>query len=185
MDNQAFRTFIYLIISLFIIHSLYILFITPFSNEYLSIASEAGTTVPRNIFVILKDIEQEICLILFFWASFYLVEKIYSYRKILDHDNLTPIKSSIDKFDIDLSIVRYISWAIPSIGFIGTVRGIGEALTKASEALAGDISGMTDSLGVAINSTFVALFLSIFLVLIISIAENLQDQILLKKNTKH
>ena len=184
MDNQAFRTFIYLIISLFIIHSSYILFITPFSNEYLSIASEAGTTVPRNIFVILKDIEQEICLILFFWASFYLVEKIYSYKKILDHDNL-PIKSSIDKFDIDLSIVRYISWAIPSIGFIGTVRGIGEALTKASEALAGDISGMTDSLGVAFNSTFVALFLSIFLVLIISIAENLQDQILLKKNNKH
>ena len=30
-----------------------------------------------------------------------------------------------------------------------TVRGIGEALSKASEALAGDISGMTDSLGVA------------------------------------
>ena len=30
-----------------------------------------------------------------------------------------------DRLDSELSMVRYISWAIPSIGFIGTVRGIG------------------------------------------------------------
>jgi biopolymer transport protein ExbB/TolQ len=83
------------------------------------------------------------------------------------------------QFEIDLSIVSYISWAIPSIGFIGTVRGIGQALSKASDALAGDISGMTDSLGVAFNSTFVALFLSIFLVMLMNFVQNYQDQILL------
>ena len=60
-------------------------------------------------------------------------------------------------------MVRYISWAIPSIGFIGTVRGIGDALGQAYKAVEGDISGVTVSLGVAFNGTFVALVLSIIM----------------------
>jgi biopolymer transport protein ExbB/TolQ len=68
-----------------------------------------------------------------------------------------------DKLDSELSMVRYISWAIPSIGFIGTVRGIGDALGQAYKAVEGDISGVTVSLGVAFNSTFVALVLSIII----------------------
>ena len=59
-------------------------------------------------------------------------------------------------------MIRYISWAIPSIGFIGTVRGIGEALAQADKAVQGDIAGVTQSLGVAFNSTFIALLISIF-----------------------
>lgn len=66
-----------------------------------------------------------------------------------------------DRLDSELSMVRYIAWAIPSIGFIGTVRGIGDALGQAYKAVEGDISGVTVSLGVAFNSTFVALVLSI------------------------
>ena len=58
-------------------------------------------------------------------------------------------------------MVRYIAWAIPSIGFIGTVRGIGTALANAQEAVNGDIAGVTASLGVAFNSTFIALLISI------------------------
>jgi biopolymer transport protein ExbB/TolQ len=61
------------------------------------------------------------------------------------------------------SMIRYFIWAIPSIGFIGTVRGIGSALAKAEEAVAGDISGMVDKLGVAFNSTLVSLVISIIL----------------------
>ena len=112
----------------------------------------------------------------------YLIDKQISYSKLLNNDDKDmPSQSSIERvFEIDLSLTRYISWAIPSIGFIGTVRGIGEALSKASEALAGDISGMTDSLGVAFNSTFVALFLSIFLVMLINLSENMQDKLILK-----
>ena len=65
-----------------------------------------------------------------------------------------------DRLDSELSMVRYIAWAIPSIGFIGTVRGIGDALGQAYKAVEGDITGVTVSLGVAFNSTFVALVLS-------------------------
>lgn len=68
-----------------------------------------------------------------------------------------------DRLDSELSMVRYIAWAIPSIGFIGTVRGIGDALGQAYKAVEGDISGVTVSLGVAFNSTFVALVLSIII----------------------
>ena len=68
-----------------------------------------------------------------------------------------------DRLESELSMVRYIAWAIPSIGFIGTVRGIGEALAQAHKAVEGDIAGVTQSLGVAFNSTFVALLISILL----------------------
>ncbi len=75
----------------------------------------------------------------------------------------TVCESESDRLESELSMVRYIAWAIPSIGFIGTVRGIGEALAQAHRAVEGDISGVTQSLGVAFNSTFIALILSIFL----------------------
>ena len=66
-----------------------------------------------------------------------------------------------DRLDSELSMVRYIAWAIPSIGFIGTVRGIGTALGNAHEAVQGNIAAVTASLGVAFNSTFIALLISI------------------------
>jgi len=72
-----------------------------------------------------------------------------------------------DRLDSELAMIRYIAWAIPSIGFIGTVRGIGEALTQAHRAVQGDISGVTESLGVAFNSTFVALLLSLLLMFVL------------------
>ena len=66
-----------------------------------------------------------------------------------------------DRLDSELSMVRYVAWAIPAIGFIGTVRGIGESLQQAHKAVEGDVSGVVAGLGVAFNSTLVALGLSI------------------------
>ena len=60
-------------------------------------------------------------------------------------------------------MIRYIAWAIPSIGFLGTVRGIGQALGQAHQAAQGDIAGVTQSLGGAFNSPFVALLISILI----------------------
>ncbi|HEX9208660.1 MAG TPA: MotA/TolQ/ExbB proton channel family protein [Steroidobacteraceae bacterium] len=67
------------------------------------------------------------------------------------------------RLDAELSMVRYVAWAIPAIGFLGTVRGIGEALQQAHKAVAGDVSGVVSGLGIAFNSTLVALGLSILL----------------------
>ncbi|MFT5671280.1 MAG: biopolymer transport protein ExbB/TolQ, partial [Glaciecola sp.] len=77
------------------------------------------------------------------------------------------------------SMIRYFIWAIPSIGFIGTVRGIGSALAKAEEAVAGDISGMVDKLGVAFNSTLVSLIISIILMYLLHVLNNRQDEMVI------
>ena len=80
-------------------------------------------------------------------------------------------------------MLRYLVWAIPSIGFIGTVRGIGVALRRADEALQGDISGVTSALGVAFNSTLVALIISIALMLMIHLLQSSQEGLILRLQT--
>ena len=79
----------------------------------------------------------------------------------------TICESESERLESELSMIRYITWAIPSIGFLGTVRGIGQALGQAHQAVQGDISGVTQSLGVAFNSTFVALLISILIMFLL------------------
>ena len=83
----------------------------------------------------------------------------------------------LELLDSKLAFNRYILWAIPSIGFLGTVRGIGQALSRADEAMAGDISGVAQSLGLAFNSTWVALFLSLFLMFFSYILQGREDRL--------
>jgi biopolymer transport protein ExbB/TolQ len=45
--------------------------------------------------------------------------------------------------DADNSMLRFVVWGIPAVGFVGTARGIGNALQDAQNALLGDISGVT------------------------------------------
>ncbi len=85
-----------------------------------------------------------------------------------------------ERLESELSMIRYIAWAIPSIGFIGTVRGIGEALGQAHQAVEGDISGVTQSLGVAFNSTFVALLISIVLMFLMHQLQLQQERLVLE-----
>lgn len=85
-------------------------------------------------------------------------------------------ETEADRLDSELSMVRYIAWAIPSIGFIGTVRGIGEALGQAHKAVEGDIAGVTVSLGVAFNSTFIALVISIVVMFLSHQLQLLQER---------
>lgn len=85
-----------------------------------------------------------------------------------------------ERMESDLSLVRYIAWAIPSVGFIGTVRGIGMALAKADQAIQGDIQGVTTSLGLAFNSTLVALCLSIVLMYFIHILQSREEGLILE-----
>lgn len=88
-----------------------------------------------------------------------------------------------ERLESELSMIRYIAWAIPSIGFIGTVRGIGDALGQAQEAVQGNIAGVTASLGVAFNSTFVALVISIVLMFLMHQLQLLQERLVLATQT--
>ena len=84
-----------------------------------------------------------------------------------------------DRLDSELAMIRYIAWAIPSIGFIGTVRGIGDALSQAHRAVQGDISGVTEGLGTAFNSTFIALLLSLGLMFVLQQLQLRQERLVL------
>jgi biopolymer transport protein ExbB/TolQ len=88
-------------------------------------------------------------------------------------------ESESSRLDSELSMIRYLTWAIPSIGFIGTVRGIGAALGQAHEAMAGDIAGVTASLGVAFNSTFVALMISMVVMFFMHQLQLMQERLVL------
>ena len=232
--NQTIRGALALVISVIGIHTLYEVLIRPGALIAQQAVEAGNTEALRSIFIILKDFEQEACLILMLWATYLVVEKILEITKtnfLFDVDfckdtamtpagitdlvgeleklkpsvKLSPLvrvlRASLRRFlvsndvhsasevvesevaalvaknEAGNSMIRYLIWAVPSIGFIGTVRGIGEALAKADEALAGNISGMTSSLGVAFNSTLVALFISIFLMFLLHQLQRLQDDL--------
>lgn len=60
------------------------------------------------------------------------------------------------------AMTRYIAWAIPSVGFIGTVIGIAGSLGIADQATSPEgIKAVTDMLAVAFDTTLVSLIYSL------------------------
>ena len=206
--NYTIFIFLSFFLSLIIVHIFYLSVINPMAFDFMAAAELSNTSPERHFSVILKDPEQKICLILFLWSliigavNYFLLQDDYKSLKenndpLLEElsgkiENETSnkeiysilIENKFDLFQLDLSFIKYISWAIPSIGFIGTVRGIGEALSQAAEAIDGDITGMTTSLGVAFNSTFTALLLSIILMFFITRIEYKQDNLIVMLRAK-
>ena len=233
-----------LIFAVIIVHATYVTLIRPnaelIQEQQNQLQQVDENFVPeRSVFIILRDFEQETCIILMLWAmsiigmkaqhtlrqrrlldsnliqlsegmsilpedarnyarpvqalperekEFLLpraiiagLHRFQSTRNIQDVSNTVKdiCESEADRIETELSIVRYIAWAIPSIGFLGTVRGIGTALGQAYQAVSGDIVGVTVSLGVAFNSTFVALVVSILLMFLLHQLQLLQDRLVL------
>ncbi len=86
--------------------------------------------------------------------------------------------SEAERMDSELSLPRLIIAFLPMVGFIGTVRGIAQALTNAEKAIRGDIQGVTENLGLAFNSTFVALILSIVLMVYVHYLQTRQENLI-------
>ena len=231
-----------LVIAIIVVHAFYVAVVRPnaaqvIAEQNIQAAQDPDFVRERSTWVLIKDLEQESCFILMFWALAimgYKAAMIVRERRLLDME-LVPIaegmrilpedtrefarqvqalpeeqqssllpralltalrrfsttrniqdvsssthtifESEADRLESELSMIRYISWAIPSIGFIGTVRGIGEALAQADKAVQGDIAGVTQSLGVAFNSTFIALLISIFLMFLVYQLQLLQERL--------
>lgn len=233
-----------LVISVMLVHLVYVTVIRPNADAILERQAELYASgevfvQDRSLYVVLRDLEQESCFILMFWAMAIMGLKgraALSERSLLNRDfiqisegmsilpedtreytrplqNLDESSRSAllprcllaalhrfastrnvqdaseaaravcdaesDRLDSELSMVRYIAWAIPSIGFIGTVRGISEALGQTSRAVEGDIAGVTTSLGVAFNSTFIALVISIVLMFLMHQLQLIQERLVL------
>jgi biopolymer transport protein ExbB/TolQ len=85
--------------------------------------------------------------------------------------------------DTKLSMVRFTAWAIPAVGFVGTVRGIGAALQEAQGAMGGDISGVTMGLGITFNATLTALVSCIVVMFWMHQLQQYQDRLVLDSRT--
>ncbi len=233
-----------LIISVIIVHGVYVSIIRPNAvaiseEQAIQINTNPNYVPERSIYIVVRDMEQEACFILMFWAISlmgYKALQSQQERKILQLDliplnqgtsilpedsreysrpiqaltdsqqgfllprslltalhrfrstrNIQDVANSIraicdsesDRLDSEWSMIRYIAWAIPSIGFLGTVRGIGQALGQAHRAVLGDIAGVTQSLGIAFNSTFVALLISIFVMFLMHQLQLAQERLVL------
>lgn len=83
------------------------------------------------------------------------------------------------QIDLQYNIIRYITWLIPTLGFIGTVIGIGEAL-KTTARLNGQgetfISQVAGKLAIAFDTTFVGLIMSAILVFLMYIVQGKEEQ---------
>ena len=113
------------------------------------------------------------------------LERFGSTRNVQDVSSIakTLCESEGERLESELSMIRYIAWAIPSVGFIGTVRGIGDALGQAHRAVDGDIAGVTESLGTAFNSTFIALLISIVVMFLVHQLQSLQERLVFDTQT--
>ena len=110
------------------------------------------------------------------------LQRFSSTRNVQDVADATHAYCAAEggRLESELSMIRYVAWAIPSIGFIGTVRGIGDALGLAHQAIEGEIFGVTRSLGVAFNSTLIALLISIVLMFLLHQLQLLQERYVLE-----
>ncbi|WP_035256876.1 MotA/TolQ/ExbB proton channel family protein [Desulfatirhabdium butyrativorans] len=91
---------------------------------------------------------------------------------------VSVLNSSLDlishRVDLRYTMLRYITWAIPTTGFIGTVVGISDAIYKVNPD-APDLKTITASLGVAFDTTLVALCLSAILVLLLHVIQKQEE----------
>jgi biopolymer transport protein ExbB/TolQ len=240
-----------LLLSVIIIHSIWTLIIRPRAEAVLSqrvtITNSSNVKQQvlqlRSVYVILKDHEQETCVILMLWSLLLLGRQARDTRlarQLLDReyvkigdgqvvlpedarvysrpleslpkeeqsrflprllmvaynrfgatrsvqDSAEAVRDECDfetaSLDTKLSMVRFTAWAIPAVGFVGTVRGIGAALQEAQGAMGGDISGVTMGLGVTFNATLTALVCCIIVMFWMHQLQQFQDRLVLDCRT--
>lgn len=87
------------------------------------------------------------------------------------------------RMESEQSFIRYTAWAIPSVGFIGTVLGIAASLGFANKASSPEgIARVTGMLAVAFDTTLVALLLSVVLMWGIHYLQKQQDDLFARMN---
>jgi biopolymer transport protein ExbB/TolQ len=87
----------------------------------------------------------------------------------------------LHEIDLRYTMIRYVIWAIPTLGFLGTVLGIALALNYAGNSDMTDpsfLKSLTEKLAVAFNTTLLALCLSAILVLVQHLVQAYEERAL-------
>ena len=113
----------------------------------------------------------------------------FQISKSIDQAN-SLMNSSLEliqhEIELKYNVLRYIVWLIPTTGFIGTVVGIAMALSAAGDLPAlGDsaqveawFGSMTMNLGVAFNTTLLALIMAAVLMFLLHLAQGKEESAL-------
>ncbi len=160
-----------------------------------------------------RGIIPPLTVLLFFWGALLLIGKSWNgwyLRRVLARWRIatsrpTPFAAGLEELSTDLDgldeglrllwrrheeswlLPRYISWAVPILGFIGTVLGISlaaEGIRRiiASDAgltsLSSDLDGAIAPLGIAFDTTLIALSLSVVLTLLLVLVQRSEERLL-------
>ncbi len=84
-----------------------------------------------------------------------------------------------DALEGSYALIRFITWAIPILGFLGTVLGITGAISGVTpERLEQDLNSVTDGLALAFDSTALALGLTMLTMFLTYCVERLEGSVL-------
>jgi len=180
--------------------------------DWLDSAWESSQSITKRFLD--RGIIPPVTILLFFWGILILIGKWWNslyVRNVVDkwqnkeetkaENNVDRVHSLIyqaEKIDDRLSylwnrheqsflIPRYISWAVPVLGFIGTVLGISLAadgirsLIGSDSGLAGlssELGNAIAPLGIAFDTTLIALTLSLFLTLLLALVQRSEERTL-------
>jgi biopolymer transport protein ExbB/TolQ len=126
----------------------------------------------------------------------YLVERLdWGLRRFIQRRNINELtgqlaertRADADAIDSSYSMLRVFVWAIPILGFIGTVVGISEAVGSFSysvnsaaslEVMRESIGSVTTGLGVAFDTTLLALVMSILIMFPMSSLQKAEEDLL-------
>ena len=181
--------------------------------EWLARSAEEAQVVTHRFLE--RGIIPPITVLLFFWGlllllgkrwnGWYLRRALRRWRNGDAGDTTAPVVASLAalaarttrmeeslallwrRYEESYLLPRYISWAVPILGFIGTVLGISLAADGirriiGSDAglsgLSSDLSGAIAPLGIAFDTTLIALSLSVVLTLFLSLVQRDEERIL-------
>jgi biopolymer transport protein ExbB/TolQ len=105
-------------------------------------------------------------------------------RSATDASEIVRTQAEVEQGRLVTSIatVQYLAWAIPAIGFLGTVRGLAGGLSMANsseESTAKFLDQATRQLGVAFDCTFVALALSLIVMYLLHAIQRAEESLVL------
>ncbi len=116
----------------------------------------------------------------------------------IDSGSTTQVERTLDHdteaydlaYQASYALPKILIWAIPVLGFIGTVLGIGEAIGSFESFIAASVedfnvlrdglSQVTEGLGTAFDTTFLALTISLVVMLPLTLLERLEQRLLTK-----
>jgi len=84
----------------------------------------------------------------------------------------SALQLTAHRVDMRYGMVRFIAWLVPTLGFIGTVYGLGAALMEAGENKGGlDLKEVARTLGIGFDATMTALMQSAVLVFVLQMVQ--------------